>query len=1036
MPDPLLEQQQAIRRWRRMVVCLVASSAVLIGVTRTSSDNDPCAGVDCGVCGTCVDGNCVDKCATNQACCAGACYDPAQCLTCSNNNVVTTCTDLCYPNCDGNGNCLYKCATNELCCAGECYDPMQCKTCSEGTVVTTCPPGTSCDGFGCCEGGPHHSATNCCLEGSVSNPGTLSFTIRTNCIGQGVFAPAIIGTEVSGGITCYTVTYDCPSSPPPAVVSNSVSYGPYVYWEPEIPAVFTAAGTHAFTAKVKACPSDPTYCSTNGPVDIGTFTVITVGVVISGGDSPFCVGKTNTLSASGGLGTYTWSSGNPGVAQVLDPTAGNIVGVSAGTAGITATDSATGCSTTKVVTVIGIEWGDWQPAVNPSLTNLSATAGPRTCVGTPSTASFSYGSYCGKKTRTDLNNCTSEVQTQDWCFSSVTVTWVATDSGGSTVASGTGASASFTAPSPGNYGVTFTATGMATDPDYSTSQSASTTVEVIGPAWGPWQVASFPGFSAAAVTPGPPVCVGGNSTASFTYTPACGVQTRVDTNNCTSQVQSQQWCFSSYNVWWVATDLAHNELTNGTGSSASFVAPGPGEYIVWFTVAGTAPSNPDYYGFRSASTNVWVYGVSISPSTFTTFIGASNTFIATGIPDGATYHDWSPAGTVSADGRTNTVAFPTLTTNQTVSVQYGPGCSITVTGAVVGLVLSNVTFSVAHNILRDDGSGAYAPPHWTATNSYPVTYPRNTTGAVSATFWVVPTNCPVSGSVIIRGDGSGGLNIPATTCTVASAITVMLPATKFASAFPNQVDFLNPLTINWKYTGAGSTFYDAGASANPVYITLTNPVTTVYHTLVHLGCANAVGQTTSNGTADAIYNEFADRVVRRVSDNKQMTYWYNDQMGAVDTAGILQRSDANGNCQAWSGLFRDCLRVQGINADRIRALPTSGNDDSILVKDWQFNDPPSGSGSHPYVIGTDAVDLAGIPGQGNPDPPGGFNGHWITLFDNQYYDPSYGTAKVTGANRDKAYEDGALAGYGAGSGARKNDVSTNTPSELNYQLDN
>lgn len=169
-----------------------------------------------------------------------------------------------------------------------------------------------------------------------------------------------------------------------------------------------------------------------------------------------------------------------------------------------------------------------------------------------------------------------------------------------------------------------------------------------------------------------------------------------------------------------------------------------------------------------------------------------------------------------------------------------------------------------------------------------------------------------------------------------------------------------------------------------------------------------------------------------------MTYWYNDQMGGRETDEILQRSDANGNCESWSALFRDFLRVQGITADRIMAMPVSASDGSILVKDWQFSDPPSGTGTYAYVIGTDAIDLSGVPGQGNSNPPGGFNGHWITLFDNQYYDPSYGSAKVTGADKDKAYEDGSLAGYGNlfWTAARKNETSTNTTSELDYQIDN
>ena len=45
---------------------------------------------------------------------------------------------------------------------------------------------------------------------------------------------------------------------------------------------------------------------------------------------------------------------------------------------------------------------------------------------------------------------------------------------------------------------------------------------------------------------------------------------------------------------------------------------------------------------------------------------------------------------------------------------------------------------------------------------------------------------------------------------------------------------------------------------------------------------------------------------------------------------------------------------------------------------------------------------------------------------------------MTGADKNKAYEDGSLSGYGnlLWTAARKNDTSTNTISELDYQIDN
>ena len=58
-----------------------------------------------------------------------------------------------------------------------------------------------------------------------------------------------------------------------------------------------------------------------------------------------------------------------------------------------------------------------------------------------------------------------------------------------------------------------------------------------------------------------------------------------------------------------------------------------------------------------------------------------------------------------------------------------------------------------------------------------------------------------------------------------------------------------------------------------------------------------------------------------------------------------------------------------------------------------------------------------------------------------YYDPSYGTPKVTGPNRNKLYEDGALAGFGealppsTGTGVRRNDRSAGSAAEINYTVD-
>jgi len=370
----------------------------------------------------------------------------------------------------------------------------------------------------------------------------------------------------------------------------------------------------------------------------------------------------------------------------------------------------------------------------------------------------------------------------------------------------------------------------------------------------------------------------------------------------------------------------------------------------------------------------------------------------------------------------------------------------------IRLEVNSVSFQGHQEVFRDDGSGSY-PGLWFTNDvaateqGYPLLY---VSGDRVKTFTIFRILGGGTFPLRIRGKVSGGstsFTLEGTNDT--SGLTMLQVDTVADECLtPNRVDFFNPMTIRWQYAYVNSSdFLDAGRSTNQVYVTLRSPLTGVplYHTVVHLSCMNAVGKTTDGAAADAIYAEFTDREVRRLSDNSQMTYWFNGQVGGPTTAALLQSTDANGNCEAWSAFLRDCFSVQGISADRIKAMPVSANDRAILVKNWQFNEPPHGSGTHPYIIGTDAVhtDGMGIPAQGNPNPPDHFNGHWITLCNDAYYDPSYGTPKVAGVNKDKLYEDGSLDGFGntlkldlTGTGGRRNNTSSSSVSELYYTPDN
>ncbi len=358
-------------------------------------------------------------------------------------------------------------------------------------------------------------------------------------------------------------------------------------------------------------------------------------------------------------------------------------------------------------------------------------------------------------------------------------------------------------------------------------------------------------------------------------------------------------------------------------------------------------------------------------------------------------------------------------------------------------------------LTSDDTIVTYDAPHWQDDNDdgdaddpgerrYPIAYVQNTPPSIAGTIKVKPSGLTaVSGfSAKIKVTGPGNIKIDGTAATIGTD-EIMLPATPSSGNFAQEIDYLNPMTLSWKVeVNDKGHWCEAGETSTKTYVTFGTPATSMrQETLFDIGCRNADGQSVEDLARDAMFGEFTDQTVTRL-DGVQMTYWKNDQMGCTDTPDLLKRPDGNGNCQSWGGLFRDILRTHGIAADRIKVWPKN-NDTLLIVKKWSFTNHTSGPPNHPYREGVDVTNLSGIEGQGNPDPPGYFNGHWITKSGGFYYDPSYGTQPVTQANVDKNYEDGAFAGFGAvyGSGAtsfigiRKN--STAAPSaEVDYFLAN
>lgn len=458
----------------------------------------------------------------------------------------------------------------------------------------------------------------------------------------------------------------------------------------------------------------------------------------------------------------------------------------------------------------------------------------------------------------------------------------------------------------------------------------------------------------------------------------------------------------------------------GTPQTDTFHLPKGAKYKVELKHVGTEPKFTRQYGFSNYD--------------WTLDIGTTANCLVVDDPDTivTTVVDW-PNDTFQAEGKSATLYVPLFKPKE---VEF-----------------SNST--IPGWLTSDDTSVTYDAPHWQDANDdgdaddpgerkYPIAYVRNTPPTIAGKIAVKPSGLTsVSGfTAKIKVTGPGNIEIDETAATIGTD-EIELPATPSTGNFVDEIDYLDPMTLSWEVeVNDKGHWCEAGDTANRTYVTLAVPTTALrQETLFDLGCRNGDGESAEGAARDAMFGEFADQQVSRL-DGVQMTYWMNNQMGCTDTPDLLQRPDGNGNCQSWGGLFRDILRTHGIAADRIRVWPKN-NDTSVIVKNWSFTNPPSGPPNHPYVVGVDATDLAGIPGQGNPDPPGSFNGHWITKSGGFYYDPSYGTPPVKQGNVDKVYEDAAFAGFGAGyvsgttsfTGIRLND--TVAPgSEVDYFLAN
>jgi hypothetical protein len=347
-----------------------------------------------------------------------------------------------------------------------------------------------------------------------------------------------------------------------------------------------------------------------------------------------------------------------------------------------------------------------------------------------------------------------------------------------------------------------------------------------------------------------------------------------------------------------------------------------------------------------------------------------------------------------------------------------------------------------HKIKKDDNTDYYTNdpannPHWTdGGNKYPVCFTRNTKMKVVNVKITAEPESVFKGNVQIKGDGPENLNFSSTRATVNTTVSgteLKITNVDCSNAFKNEIDFFDPLKIKWQVSpDNGKTWLCAGASRNQAYITLGDPTTgtTVYHTLAHLGCKNAEGETQPAQATTKIWGEFTDCKVYRV-DRTQLTYYASYKTDNVTTASLLENGD--GQCGSWAKLFIDVLKVQGIDNTNDYYIFEPNAADVLLVKDWNFAGAgTSGVAGYPYLnisymtppdlyfdwdlmegatsynwVKPEVTDAPGIEGQGNNNPASIFGNHQIVQIGTTLYDPSYGKTFSSLADIDNQ----AMAGY-------------------------
>ncbi len=521
-----------------------------------------------------------------------------------------------------------------------------------------------------------------------------------------------------------------------------------------------------------------------------------------------------------------------------------------------------------------------------------------------------------------------------------------------------------------------------------------------------------------------------------------------DTNNtCALEYESVALGYDGSEAAWAAVldDYAGEWVThsNKLYDNVGWVKGGGEVDGTW---AGYLWLLQNYAAFRTSPTNFWV-----SPAGKTNLIEK----VLVG-----TIGDYGPMQDVVDVGPTNWGAdTPTNFLGSDASTDVSAHADFTTYYRLLvpKVELRELSFTNNHTIKSDDGATDYTFPHWDDPNgdgnaadghAYPLCFTRNTKMKLTAGKWhIEPANPPVT--IKIKGDGPGQLDFPETTGTV-SGNDVIISNVECSTAFANEVDIFDPISIAWQCSfDGGATWCNAGTSTNRVYVTWTNSLqTSPRYTLLYVGCDAADGTGGAVGVdddyvLDKVWAKLQTKTIHRASDGVLLTYYgfYDANTNGIwnpgtdtdrndpgsctvtDAEGLI--SSANGQCHSWAHFMNEVMRAQGLASingvtnRRVAVVVKAGNA-AFSVKNWaktgasprkiiDFDAGVDGSThSTPDPAKDEAADTAGASGQGNsPNPPSEFGNHWIAEMNGKYYDPSYGIGPYTDF---KKYEDDAFAG--------------------------